>query len=95
MLLPHSAAWFAALEVWEPAQAMMTRRVIQMTGRTDICSVCGDDPATDYRLADGYRPAGGVDTLRLCDDCLRIRRARGEPFVGLAPIDDRARPDAP
>ncbi|MEN3213915.1 hypothetical protein PUR23_28390 [Methylorubrum populi] len=49
VLLPHSAAWFAALEVWEPAQAMMTRRVIQMTGRTDICSVCGDDPVKRHR----------------------------------------------
>jgi hypothetical protein len=24
---------------------------------------------------------GGVDTLRLCEDCLKIRHAMGEPFV--------------
>jgi hypothetical protein len=86
-LASHSAAWFAALEPWNPVQAMMTRAIIETVGRTDICSVCGDDPAADYRLAEAFRPAGGVDTLRLCDDCLEIRRASGEPFVPLPRAD--------
>lgn len=82
-LTPHTSEWFAALEQWDPPKAMMARKVIELTGRTDVCSVCGDDPASDYRLAELCRPAGGVDTLRLCDDCVRIRRAGGEPFAAL------------
>ena len=80
-LVPHTDEWFAALSQWNPAQAMMTRMVLRTAGRPDVCSVCGDDPARDYRLDEEYRPPSGVDTLRLCDDCLRIRRAGDEPFV--------------
>lgn len=80
---PHSPAWFAILERWDPAQAMMTRKVIELTGREDVCSICGDDPAADYRLPAKYRSAGGVDTLRLCNDCVQIRQALGEPFAPL------------
>ena len=83
-LTPHMPEWFAALDSWDPPQALMTRKIIELTGRTDVCSVCGDDPARDYRLEEGHRPAGGVDTLRLCDDCVRIRRASGEPFAALS-----------
>jgi len=89
-ITPHSDEWFAVLERWDPAQAMMTRQVIRMTGRTDVCSVCGDDPAADYRLPEQHRSAGGVDTLRLCDDCVRIRRAGGEPFFALATDEGRS-----
>jgi hypothetical protein len=46
--------------------------------------VCGDDPAQDYRLPKPYWAAGGVDTLRLCDDCLGIRHGMGEPFEPFA-----------
>jgi hypothetical protein len=83
VLRPHSPEWFAALEMWNPAQAAMTKLAIETAGSLDVCSICGDDPASDYRLADEYRPPGGVDTLRLCDDCLDIRRNSGEPFVAL------------
>lgn len=83
VLIPHTDEWFAALSRWNPAQAMMTRMVLQAAGRSDVCSVCGDDPANDYRLDEEYRPPSGVDTLRLCDDCLRIRHAGGEPFAPL------------
>ncbi|MGN6739117.1 YiiX/YebB-like N1pC/P60 family cysteine hydrolase [Dyella sp.] len=82
-LVPHTDEWFAALSRWNPAQAKMTRFVLEDAGRKDVCSVCGDNPAEDYRLDEGHRPAGGVDTLRLCDDCLQIRRASGEPFMPL------------
>ena len=89
-LTPHSEEWFAALERWDPAQAQMTMQVIRMAGRADVCSVCGDDPADDYRLHEQYRSAEGVDTLRLCDDCLQIRRAGGEPFVTMATDEERS-----
>lgn len=80
---PHTPEWFVALEQWDPPKAIMTRKVIEMTGRTDVCSVCGDNPANDYCLDENQRPAGGPDTLRLCDDCVQIRRASGESFTRL------------
>lgn len=83
VLVPHTDEWFAALSHWNPTQAMMTRMVLQTAGRSDVCSVCGDDPARDYRLDEEHRPPSGVDTLRLCDACLLIRRAGGEPFAPL------------
>lgn len=83
VLRPHTATWFAALEVWNPQQAAITRYVIEQTGSADVCSICGDDPARDYRLPALLRPAGGVDTLRLCDECLDIRQRMGEHYVPL------------
>ncbi len=53
---------------------------------------CGDDPASDYRLADGHRPPSGVDTLRLCNECVQIRRAAGEVYENIAKggdVDDQ------
>lgn len=83
VLRPHTPEWFAALDLWNPPQAAMTRIAIKSAGSPDVCSICGDDPARDYRLEERHRAAGGVDTMRLCDDCLKIRRAMGEPFVPL------------
>lgn len=83
VLRPHTDEWFAALEVWNPTQAAMTRMAIASAGNPYVCSVCGDDPARDYRLEETYRPPGGVDTLRLCDDCLETRKNGGQPFVPL------------
>ncbi len=82
-LTPHSPEWFAALQQWDPAKAMMTRKVVELAGTTDVCSVCGDGPASDYSLEEEHRPAGGPDTWRLCADCLEIRRRSGEPFTRL------------
>jgi hypothetical protein len=83
-LTPHTPEWFASLEQWDPPKAMMTRKIIELACRMDVCSICGDDPAKDYQLEESHRPPGGVDTLRLCDDCVGIRRAKGEPFVLLS-----------
>jgi hypothetical protein len=84
ILRPHTQEWFEALGLWNPAQAAYTRAVIEATGNSNVCSICADDPAKDYKLDEGYSPPAGVDTFRLCDDCLRIRRAGGEPFVALS-----------
>lgn len=89
-LTPHTPEWFTALEQWDPPKAMMTRKVIELAGRMDVCSICGDDPAKDYRLEANHRPPGGVDTLRLCDDCVAIRRQAGDPFI---PLFDAANGD--
>jgi hypothetical protein len=80
---PHSSEWFSAMDNWDPVKAAVTRFVIDQEGRDDICSICGDEPAADYRLEKAFRPAGGPDTLRLCDDCLEIRKGIGEPFEAI------------
>jgi hypothetical protein len=51
---------------------MMTRKIVERAGRTDACSIRGEDPARAYRLKDDHRSAGGADMLRLCDDRGRI-----------------------
>lgn len=71
LLCPHTPEWFASLREWNPKQAAMTEAAIQVAESADICSVCADDPVRDYALAS--RPAAGPGTLRLCDDCFRIR----------------------
>jgi len=82
-MVPHTPEWFSAFEHWSPAQAAMTRQVVKSAGSPEVCSICGDDPAADYRLPVNQRPPGGIDTLRLCDDCLQIRESGGESFEPL------------
>lgn len=77
---PHSPEWFAALEAFDQIQATHTRTILKAAGRDDVCSVCGDDPALDYRLVSPKPHPKAVATLRLCDDCLTIRTASGELF---------------
>lgn len=80
-LTPHSPEWFDALEAWNPHQAQQTRQMIRLSGNYLACSVCGDEPTRDYRLIGHDVPEGAVATLRLCDDCWRIRRDMyGESF---------------
>jgi hypothetical protein len=73
LLRPHTPEWFASLREWNPKQAAMVDAAIRTTGSLDVCSVCADDPARDYALVS--IPAVGPGTLRLCDDCFRIRSA--------------------
>lgn len=80
LLRPHTPEWFASLREWNPMQAARAEAVVQVAGSSDVCSVCGDDPARDYALVN--MPAAGPGTIRLCDDCLRIRSPDGpmRPF---------------
>lgn len=71
LIRPHMPEWFASLREWNPMQAAMAEAAIQTAGSSDICSVCADAPARDYALVS--MPAAGPGTLRLCDDCFRIR----------------------
>ena len=82
-LVPHTSKWFSPFAHWSPAQAAMTRHVVEAAGNLEICSICGDDPAADYRLPVDQRSPAGVDTLRLCDDCCQIREMGGEAFEPL------------
>jgi Permuted papain-like amidase enzyme, YaeF/YiiX, C92 family len=82
-LVPHSSEWIASLAAWDRAQADHTRHILQLAGRSDVCSICGDNPVKDYRLAEEARAAGGPNTLRLCSDCLGTRQSDDEPWYEL------------
>ncbi|WP_122559361.1 YiiX/YebB-like N1pC/P60 family cysteine hydrolase [Pseudomonas viridiflava] len=71
LLRPHSPEWFASLREWNPKQAAMTEAAIRAAGSLDVCTVCADEPVRDFVLLS--IPAAGPGTLRLCDDCFRIR----------------------
>lgn len=83
-LIPHTSEWFQTLQIWDPPQAAMVQATVERLKGLDVCSICGDRPASDYYLPKAFRSAGGVDTFRLCADCLRIRRVSGEPFLSLS-----------
>jgi hypothetical protein len=80
-LIPHSPAWFAALEKTNPQQAAQTRQILALAKREDVCSICGDEPARDYEKKEmPEQPT----TLRLCADCLTIRKSmHGEEFSSI------------
>jgi hypothetical protein len=78
---PHSPEWFSILEAYDARQAGRTRQVIKQAESPDVCSICGDTPAMDYKLVHPVPAARSVPTLRLCDDCRLIRELSGESFV--------------
>ena len=81
-LKPHSKEWFEAPEKQNPAQASQTKQIISMAGSDDVCSVCGDEESKDYKLEGSEAAPGIAVSLRLCDDCLGIRKSmHGEKFV--------------
>jgi hypothetical protein len=83
-LKPHTRDWFVALEGINPQQATHTRQIIESAGRDDVCSVCGDDPAKDFRLVHPEPALNAVITLRLCNDCRSMRSMfQGETFEPL------------
>jgi hypothetical protein len=81
---PHSAEWFTALQGFNPQQAAATRQVLKSAGREDVCSVCGDDPASELKIFGDKLPANAVASIRLCDDCRRLRGSmHGENYEPL------------
>lgn len=81
-LKPHSKEWFEALEKQNSTQAEQTKQIISLANSEDVCSICGDDKVKDYKLESSQATSGMIITLRLCDDCLNIRKnSRGEHFV--------------
>lgn len=75
-LVPNSAEWLEALAQWNPVQAEISRKIVQLAGSADACAICGDEPAANYRLID--EPPVGVSIYRLCEDCAAIRQESGE-----------------
>ena len=83
-IVPHSAQWFSIIDRVEPPLGVLARLIIKSAQTNAVCSACGD-PADDYLLVNGAETMPGVPSLRLCSDCVTIRRAKGEVLV---PIDD-------
>jgi len=81
-LSPHTPEWFKHLEKFDSEQASLTKRIIELAGTSDVCSICGDEEnVSDYFLNNAKAPADAVLTLRLCKDCLKIRKQlHGETF---------------
>jgi hypothetical protein len=75
---PHSEMWFSIVDRVEPRLGALARLAIQSEKNTMVCSSCGDGPITDYRIVNAAEAMPGVPSLRLCDDCVRIRRGFGE-----------------
>jgi hypothetical protein len=83
-IAPHSEFWFWIVDRVEPRLGAIARASIRCMGTDKGCSSCGD-PADDYLLVNSAEAMPGVPSLRLCSDCVQIRRAGGEILV---PIDD-------
>ena len=66
-LIPHTREWFLSLKKHNPVQAQHTRRVLELAGNHECCSVCGDVPVGDYII--GREP---VWSMRLCDTCRHL-----------------------
>jgi hypothetical protein len=83
-LIPHTPKWCKALEFLNPMQAAMTKRIIELAGKPEVCSICGDYPATDYKVV-GVRFGPSTDaTIPLCNDCRDIRReTQGQSYEPL------------
>jgi hypothetical protein len=89
-LRPHSKEWFAALTKLDPQQTNATRKMVKSAGSEDVCSMCGDRPASDYEVADKWFDADTPVTYRLCEDCLSIRATNeGERLLPLAGSESR------
>jgi hypothetical protein len=84
-LSPHSKEWFTALAKMDPQQAAATKKFIKTSGSENICSMCGDHPASDYELADKWFDSETPVTYRLCEDCLStLATNEGERLIPLS-----------
>lgn len=75
---PHSEMWFWIVDRVEPRLGALARLAIQSKKSSMVCSSCGDGPITDYRTVNAAEAMPGIPSLRLCDDCVTIRRGFGE-----------------
>lgn len=82
-IVPHSELWFSIIDRVEPNLGAIARMSIRVMGSEDVCSFCGDPPA-DYRLINSADAIPGVPSLRLCSDCVEIRRGGGEVLEPLS-----------
>lgn len=81
-VVPHSELWFSIVDRVEPNLGAIARMSIKREQSLDVCSSCGD-PARDYRIVNSVDAMPGVPALRLCDDCVSIRRSFGEDLEAM------------
>ncbi|KJS34786.1 MAG: hypothetical protein VR70_16960 [Rhodospirillaceae bacterium BRH_c57] len=85
---PHTQYWWSVVDRVEPRLGALSRQAVSSMGGNEVCSSCGDEPAYPYRVVNGAEILPGVPSLRLCDDCLGIRRGMGNvlmPFLSEPP----------
>ncbi|MBA4163101.1 MAG: hypothetical protein C0510_00490 [Erythrobacter sp.] len=76
-VVPHTPLWFSIVDRVEPRLGAIARLAIRHSESAEVCSSCGD-PASDYRLVNAAEAMPGIPSLRLCSDCVAIRRGFGE-----------------
>lgn len=76
-IVPHTPLWFSIVDQVEPRLGARARLSIAREQSEEVCSSCGD-PANEYRIVNAAEAMPGVPSLRLCDDCVAIRRGFGE-----------------
>ena len=83
---PHCAYWYSIVDRVEPNLAALSRSAVAAEGSTEVCSSCGDQPTTAYRMVNGAQAMLGVPSLRLCEDCVEIRRGMGNELMSFLPV---------
>jgi len=78
---PHTPYWWSVIDRVEPQLAALSRHAVISEGSINVCTSCGDEPASPYRVVNGAETMPGVPSLRLCDDCIGIRRGMGNALV--------------
>lgn len=78
---PHSAFWYSIVDQVEPNLAALSRHAVKAEGCLEVCSSCGDKPANCYRLVNSAETMPGVPSLRLCEDCIVIRRGMNNVLI--------------
>jgi len=74
---PHTPLWFWIVDRVEPRLGASARLSITREHSEEVCSSCGD-PAKDYRILNPAEAMPGVPSLRLCGDCVFIRKGFGK-----------------
>ena len=72
-LTPHTPEWFAAMDTFDPSQAQLTRQILKIAGRLDVCGVCGSKNCDDYKVTPRDKTVHSASTLRLCEICRDLR----------------------
>jgi hypothetical protein len=72
-LTPHTPEWFAAMDTFDPPQAQLTRQILKVAGRVDVCGVCGVKDCDDYKVTPHDKTVHPASTLRLCEICRDLR----------------------
>jgi hypothetical protein len=81
---PHSSDWYDAMFAFDMEKGLHTLQVVSFAGgRSDICGVCGDDPAFDYHLPKLSFHDKTPVVVRWCEDCAMIQGFPGAYKIAL------------